>query len=589
MTNKMISKSIIIMLLTGLLLVSCDKDYNQAGINVIGDDHFGFEKDVSKSVIAFNQATGAIQSNNLPINSLGIYNNPVFGKTKATFVTQLQMVVPNFKFDTAFAPTGTVVLDSVSLSIPYFSKRIATSATGVANFSLDSINGNTAMNLKVFQSGFYLNDIDVPNLNTAPKYYTDNTSIFKIGTILNDDPNPKENAAFEPNAKEYVILKRENTLEFSSPKVAESRQAPRMTLRLNKSKFQQLIVNAPSGKLLNNNAFKDYFRGLFFEVDDASDGRLLKLDFSKGTVTLFYKEYSALKENPANPTGPKIPVTFDHDTNSATPEIPRLVIKSYVLNMAGNTANIIQQTNAANYSSKIAAGAPNQSAGDSRLYIKGGAEGSIALIDLFGKDLYGDDGLTGAPNKVADELDLMRKNNWLINEANLVFTIDNLAMGTTVPEPERIYLFDASYKQPLIDYYRDAIANPTNFKNSKPVFGGILMRKTVVNSGRGVEYKFRITSHIKNLVKFKDSTNVRLGLCVTEFVGNISNARLKNSVNVPYPFPNNANKILDRIPAASVMNNLGTILYGNNIPVGPIDGEYGKRLKLEIYYTKPKN
>jgi len=34
-----------------------------------------------------------------------------------------------------------------------------------------------------------------------------------------------------------------------------------------------------------------------------------------------------------------------------------------------------------------------------------------------------------------------------------------------------------------------------------------------------------------------------------------------------------------------VMYQLGTILYGNNIPFG--DSNYDKRLKLEIYYTKP--
>jgi len=589
MTHKTIFKFLFFALTASYLLASCDKDYNEIGINIIGDDHFGFEKDNSKSVVAFSQATGAVQSNNLLINSLGIYNNPIFGKTKATFVSQLQMAVPNFQFDSTLSPTGAIVLDSVSLSIPYFSKRTAISTTGVGTYALDSISGNSAMNLKVYQLGFYLNDFEAPSLNTSPKYYTDNTSIFKTGIVLNDDADPKQNVSFEPSSKEYIILKRENTLEFSTPKVAESRQTPRMTLNLNKAKFQQLIINAPTGKLVNNNTFKEYFRGLYFEVDDAADGRLLKLDFSKGSITLYYKEYSGLKENPANPTGPKIPITFDHDNNASTAEIPRLILKSYVLNMFGNTVNIVQQTNSANYSSKIANGAPNPSIGDSRLYVKGGAEGSVALIDLFGKDLYGDDGLTGAPNKVADELDIMRKNNWLINEANIVFTIDNNALGTAVQEPERVYLFDATNKQPLIDYYKDVISNASNPKNIKPVYGGILKRKTIATSGRGIEYKFRITNHIKNLVKFKDSTNVRLGLTVTEFVGNIANAKMKNGVNVSFPIVNTANKIFDKIPASSVVNNLGTILYGNNIPFGPIDGDYGKKIKLEIYYTKPKN
>jgi hypothetical protein len=33
------------------------------------------------------------------------------------------------------------------------------------------------------------------------------------------------------------------------------------------------------------------------------------------------------------------------------------------------------------------------------------------------------------------------------------------------------------------------------------------------------------------------------------------------------------------------MNPLGTVLFGNNIP--RVDPNYAKRLKLEIYYTKP--
>jgi hypothetical protein len=36
----------------------------------------------------------------------------------------------------------------------------------------------------------------------------------------------------------------------------------------------------------------------------------------------------------------------------------------------------------------------------------------------------------------------------------------------------------------------------------------------------------------------------------------------------------------------SVVNPLGTILYGSNLPV--TDPNYDKRLKLEIFYTKPE-
>ena len=64
-----------------LIFVSCDKDFNEIGSDVIGDDHYGLVKDDTKSIIAYNQSLGAMQSNNLPINALGYYNNPLFGKT----------------------------------------------------------------------------------------------------------------------------------------------------------------------------------------------------------------------------------------------------------------------------------------------------------------------------------------------------------------------------------------------------------------------------------------------------------------------------------------------------------------------------
>ncbi|MDZ4329671.1 MAG: DUF4270 family protein, partial [Flavobacterium sp.] len=90
-------------------------------------------------------------------------------------------------------------------------------------------------------------------------------------------------------------------------------------------------------------------------------------------------------------------------------------------------------------------------------------------------------------------------------------------------------------------------------------------------SKRGVTYKIRVTNQIRNLVKYKDSTNVKLGLVVTEDIGTIASHKLRTP-----------NAFISGAPKASVMNPLGTILFGGKSTV-PDD----KRLKLEIYYTKP--
>jgi hypothetical protein len=70
-----------------------------------------------------------------------------------------------------------------------------------------------------------------------------------------------------------------------------------------------------------------------------------------------------------------------------------------------------------------------------------------------------------------------------------------------------------------------------------------------------------------------------LGLVVTENIGDVLNKKLKTGIvlnQVP------AFTISD-LPSASVINPLGTILYGSG-PNVPVD----KRIQLKIYFTKPK-
>jgi hypothetical protein len=203
----------------------------------------------------------------------------------------------------------------------------------------------------------------------------------------------------------------------------------------------------------------------------------------------------------------------------------------------------------------------NTTLGDERLYLKGG-EGSMAVISLFGADNFGVDGMTGSPNSVADELDIIRKKGWLINEAKLVFHIDADAMGVS-PKPQRIYLYDMTNNVPISDYFSD-FTSGTNSKNGKLIFDGILNKTKST-------YAIRITNHIRNLINDATKNNVKLGVVVTEDINSIDLSEFRDKTSFA--------------PKASVMNPLGTILFGNNIP--EVDPNYEKRLKLEIYYTKP--
>jgi hypothetical protein len=124
-------------------------------------------------------------------------------------------------------------------------------------------------------------------------------------------------------------------------------------------------------------------------------------------------------------------------------------------------------------------------------------------------------------------------------------------------------LYDFQNNRPIFDYVTDASSNS---KNGKTSFGGILTKDNAGNE----TYKLRITNQIRVLIQNKDSTNIRLGVVVTEDINTASN-KLRTS-----------SAAISQAPRASVMNPLGTVIYGGTSTV-PED----KRLKLEIYYTKP--
>lgn len=512
----------ILFVVSVLFLYSCDKEYNAIGADLLGENHFDFLQYTS-DVVAHNQKIGPVDATNLSINALGIYNDPAFGKTTAHLATQLNLA--------ALAPTigANAVVDSVYLSVPYFSTLKTTNSDGSHVYELDSIYGGQApIKLSVFESNYFMRDLDpASNFTETQSFYTDQTAIFenaKLGSRLNNASSPSQNDAFFFDSKEIV-----QKVTAADGKVSLARSVPAMRLKLDNSYFATKILNAPASKLATNDVFKDYFRGLYFKIETVSGsaGSMAMMNFKSGKITISYTE--------------------DLVTNGVTTRVP----KTLDINLNGNSVNLLDQTNV-NAAYANAVNNPNTSLGDTNLYVKGG-EGAMTVIDLF---------------KTPGELDLIRSKGWLINEANLVFHIDAEKMATS-NEPNRVYLYDLTNNRPVVDYFLDA-TNATDPKKSKYIFSGIINKEAVTN-GRGQTYKIRITNQIRNLVKYADSTNVKLGLVVTENIGESNFSKLKT-----------ANNFTSKMPKASVMNPLGTVLYGSH-PSVPAD----KRVKLQIYYTKP--
>jgi hypothetical protein len=520
----------IALIVTGV--VSCDKEFDELGSGVFGENpkDYTFSK-ISSDVVAYNYETGAVQSNNLGLNALGVYNNPAFGTNKASFVSQVELAVANPTFNNP----STITIDSVYLYVPYFNHVDETNTdTSVTKYILDSIRGSDTFNLKIYENGYYLRNFDGSGqLQTSQKYYSSQTTDFDAA-IGNNNIALKEVPQFKFSSEAINL-----TYQKDGQTVIKSTLTPGMFLLLDKgindyTYFKQKIFNAPSGSLTNNSAFKEYFRGLYFkaEASTGSTGTMASLNFATGYVRIIYHQDI-------------LPVPTSGDLTER---------KEMTLNLAGNTVNLFENDSKPEYTNALASA--NVTTGDERLYLKG-QKGSVAVINLFTE--------TGE-NSLAN----LRQKGWLINEANLIFYIDNTKLGEA-PNPNRIYLYNLDDNSPIVDYYETSTS--VNPKFNKLIYGGII-EKEVSTDTKFSKYKIRLTAHVNNIIN-NDSTNVRLGLSVTELITNTSTATLKNPTDLTN----------DKIPVTSVINPLGTILYGSKIPAN--DENYAKRIKLEIYYTKP--
>ncbi len=544
------------------VLTSCDKDFNSLGSDLLDDSHFDLERYEVQNLIAYSKATGPVQTNNLPVNSLGVYSNPFFGTTKASFVTQLELADTDPVIGQNVEIKST---DSVYLYVPYFSTKEVVNNNNV--YELDSIYGNinSSINLKIYENGYFLRNINPsPNPNDQDsylqKYYNDDKQLIENNIAsgqLNNATSLSENEQFKFDNTELVIYKTDGNGNYvnsngeviSNPndRIVKKKIAPGMWLNLDKNFFKTKVLDAPSINLLNNTIFKEYFKGLYFkaEANPGQDGVMAMLDFSAATITIqFHSDVTSELSNGTSVT-----------VNSK---------KEVVLKLKGNTINFFENQNSADYNNGLSAS--NSTLGDDRLYLKGG-QGSVAYIDLFGE--------VNPETNVPYELEDLQSRGWLVNEANLTFYIDKDKMtGAGMTEPQRIYLFDATNNKVLADYNLDGSV-VSDVKRNKFTFSGIIK---LDENDKGVYYKIRITEHINRLLNSDNEDlrkNIRLGLSVTEDINVSSNAFLKTPFNI-------GSESVKFLPFSSVMSPLGTVLYGMGSSV-PQD----KKLKLEIYFTKP--
>ncbi len=517
MNIKNILPKLLVILALVTAFASCEEDFNTIGANIIGDENFSSEFTDSLSVLAYSRKLVPLQSNALPVFQMGVYNDPVYGKMSVNFLSQLTMDVSDPDF--GIAPR----IDSVVLYIPFFSEQILENSE-VVGYELDSVYGNQPINIKIYESNYFLRDFD-PNtgFEELQKYYTNQGQLFEgfLGELIHTIED------FEASDE---AIKINDTISL----------IPGLRAKLPIDFFERKIIDqGGSVALLNNNNFRDYFRGLYFQVESMTeDGTLFMMDLEDASVKIYY----TFQTSPSN---------FNGTTNDTIERFDK------EFGMSFDAISVNTYKNALTPSVAQALFNPNTVEGEETLYVRGG-DGIISIVELFGPDL--DD------NGVADQLEDLREEEWIINEANLILYVDKNKVTPGAKEPERLIIYDIKNSLLLADYNMDITSNldPVDALN---VHLGRLERGS---DESGDYYKLRITNHISNLIN-KDSTNVPLGIMVSQ---NVLETDFQDTENIQAPG-------IEKVPAASIVSPEGTVLYGNNTTSN-------KRLKLQIYYTKPE-
>ena len=622
-----------------VFLVSCEEDLDTLGDGVIAGEPFVTDR-AEFDVFAFNRSAVAVQTNNLPLYQIGVYDDPFYGRRQA--ITTSQITFQNLQGDPVFGnhrqesedlpedlrgndtiPENERVKE-VLLYLPYqvvnTSVTTDTDGDGIADelespedrnnpdsdqdgdgltdseeraqgtnpfdedtdgdgindaeddataanifantFALDSIfsrrfvgMGDEApyvgeeFTLKVERSTFFLRDLD-PNANfLESQEYFSNTNIT---TFVEGDPLFEGTVTIDN--KEIINFTEEDSdtdtdSDDSATQTVSTRLNPGIQVALDTLFFQENILDKEgSFELLTQSNLSDFIRGLHFTITPSNDDLLILFDLTQANITITYEFDDFVR---------------DENEDGETTETIERVERDFVMNFLQIQPNNVVVGNAVNtfidepLPSEVMAQLDDDQLNASRLYLKGGS-GSFSELRLFDRDL----------TLANDILEDIKANNWTINEANLVFYVDRDALdalGGTI-EPPQLYLYDSRTNLRLFD---DSSTSgfATLLDLLRETYGGDIETSS---DGRGTKYTIRITDYFNNLV-VRDSILAPLNLSLSSslLVTNTLEAESVRGERVD-------------LPVMNTINPLGTVLFGNNVPIEEED----RKLKLQIFYTE---
>lgn len=526
MTTKVVKtiKQIALFSVFFLSILSCETDIEDVGTNIVENGVFDTQK-YDSELIVYNQNILKRRANKLGQYLLGVYRDSEFGELEASIVTQL---VPAETVDFGLDPS----VDAVILSMPYQATNLAETGE-IPEYELDSVYGNQNLefNLNIYKLTTYLNTLDPLDPSNELDYFTDQTYTY--------NPTALYSGLFKPNANDTVLYieRPEVILDFATMQhdrdtIKNVNASPSIRLALDEGFFtNNFLLNATFPE--TTESFVEFFNGLYIEATDDSNfpASIMSLDLSVGSNITIYFTNSILTDETIRDSNNVIVSETDLNGNGNTvdTDVPVRTKQSATFIFGGiKTNTYIRDYSSSNAGSIISN--PNTFSGDERLYLQGAA-GSFALIDLF----------------TSDDIQELRDNNWLINEASLTFYVDQ--NSDTSIAPEQLFVYDYDDNVQITDIFTEGLLE----------FGGILERDEDENP---VKYTINITDYVSNILKLNDPTEVSK-LAV----------KVHNISDTPTAIGDTEVRDLSWTPK-------GVVLHGNQ------SLDMDKRIKLEITYTE---
>ncbi|MDA7820132.1 DUF4270 domain-containing protein [Flavobacteriaceae bacterium] len=416
----------------------------------------------------------------------------------------------------------------------------ATYQSGNNVYQIDSVYGNreATFNLKVYELGAYLNELDPSdNFETTQAFYS-TQDYYEEGfsrAVLYDD-------IISLNFDEIRINYKEDdpeTPDVDETLQVETRLSPRLRVPLDIGFFQENFIDKEGSTDLETSVnFQKALRGIIIRVEDFSEDLYMLLDIQNAAVNIVYEYDDYQTQGTLGDTSDDTVEKVEKEISLAFNGIRINTLKNSLFDAAVQEQLIASSNNTPT----------------NRLYVQSGTFlGKIRLFDIENQN----------ENELIESL---RGQSWLINEANLIFYIDpNLASSQELLA-QRLYLFAYNSGFPLSDYVSDGSVSNFGRNSNKKIFGGLLEYD---DNNVPYRYKFNITDHISNIIR-NDSINFDLGLVVNADINNITpiKAVTESEQDLVYPL-------------TATLNPLGAILIGSH----PDASSEDKKVRLELIYS----